>query len=71
MIKFTIRRLIISLPQILLLSILVFFLGSLMPGDALSGLIDPTVPIEQIERLREQMGLNNPWYIQYLSLIHI
>ncbi len=36
-----------------------------MPGDALSGLIDPTVPIEQIERLREQMGLNNPWYIQY------
>ncbi|MCK1976370.1 ABC transporter permease [Jeotgalicoccus huakuii] len=65
MIKFTIRRLIISLPQILLLSILVFFLGSLMPGDALSGLIDPTVPIEQIERLREQMGLNNPWYIQY------
>ncbi|WP_026867406.1 ABC transporter permease [Jeotgalicoccus marinus] len=65
MIKFTIRRLIISLPQIILLSILVFFLGSLMPGDALSGLIDPTVPIEQIERLREQMGLNNPWYIQY------
>ncbi len=65
MFKFTIRRLIISFPQIILLSILVFFLGSLMPGDALSGLIDPTVPIEQIERLREQMGLNNPWYIQY------
>lgn len=65
MLKFTIRRLIISLPQVILLSILVFFLGSLMPGDALSGLIDPTVPVEQIERLREQMGLNNPWYIQY------
>lgn len=65
MIKFIIRRLIISLPQVILLSILVFFIGSLMPGDALSGLIDPTVPVEQIERLREQMGLNNPWYIQY------
>lgn len=36
-----------------------------MPGDALSGLIDPTIPVEQIERLREQMGLNDPWYIQY------
>lgn len=69
MLKFTIRRLIISFPQIILLSILVFFLGSLMPGDALSGLIDPTVPIEQIERLREQMGLNNPWYIQYRDWI--
>ena len=65
MIKFIIRRLIISLPQVILLSILVFFIGSLMPGDALSGLIDPTIPVEQIERLREQMGLNDPWYIQY------
>lgn len=65
MIKFIIRRLIISLPQVILLSILVFFIGSLRPGDALSGLIDPTIPVEQIERLREQMGLNDPWYIQY------
>lgn len=65
MIKFIIRRLIISLPQVILLSILVFFIGSLMPGDALSGLINPTIPVEQIERLREQMGLNDPWYIQY------
>ena len=36
-----------------------------MPGDALSGLIDPNIPREAIEAKREALGLNNPWYIQY------
>lgn len=65
MLKFTIRRLLISLPQLVLLSLVTFILASLMPGDALSGLIDPTIPREQIELMRERLGLNNPWYIQY------
>lgn len=36
-----------------------------MPGDALSGVIDPNIPAEALERQREMLGLNNPWYIQY------
>lgn len=65
MLKFTIRRLLITFPQLILLSVLVFILGAMMPGDALSGLIDPTIPAEAIEARREELGLNNPWYIQY------
>ena len=65
MLKFTIRRLLVSLPQLIILSLLIFFLASLMPGDALSGVIDPNIPAEAIERQREMLGLNNPWYIQY------
>ena len=40
--KTILRRVILMIPQIFILSILVFVLGSLMPGDALTGLIDPT-----------------------------
>lgn len=69
MIKFTIRRLLITFPQLILLSVLVFILASLMPGDALSGLIDPDIPREQLERMRERLGLNNPWYIRYRDWI--
>ncbi len=38
-----------------------------MPGDALTGLIDPTIKAEALEIQRERLGLNNPWYIQYVD----
>ena len=41
--KFIVRRLITTLPQIILLSALVFIMAKLMPGDALTGLIDPSL----------------------------
>jgi peptide/nickel transport system permease protein len=69
MLKFTIRRLLVTFPQLVVLSVLVFILGSLMPGDALSGMIDPNIPAEAIEARREALGLNNPWYIQYRDWI--
>ncbi len=40
-----------------------------MPGDALSGLIDPNIDPAAIEKQRETLGLNNPWYIQYTDWI--
>ncbi|GKU78288.1 oligopeptide ABC transporter permease [Paenibacillus sp. L3-i20] len=59
------RRLLIMIPQIFLLSILVFLLAKAMPGDALTGLLDPSVDPKAVEAQRERLGLNNPWYIQY------
>ncbi len=40
-----------------------------MPGDALSGLIDPNIDPAAIEQQRENLGLNNPWYVQYTDWI--
>lgn len=65
--KFTVRRIGIMIPQIILLSILIFILAKMMPGDALSGMIDPNVDPSSIEAQREKLGLNNPWYIQYFD----
>ncbi|WP_017186174.1 oligopeptide ABC transporter permease [Alkalibacillus haloalkaliphilus] len=63
--KFIVRRLIITMPQLIVLSLVVFILASMMPGDALTGQIDPNISPEAIEQQRERLGLNNPWYIQY------
>ncbi|MGP4072358.1 oligopeptide ABC transporter permease [Piscibacillus sp. B03] len=63
--KFIVRRLLITTPQIILLSIIVFILAKLMPGDALTGLIDPNIKPERIAEMREKLGLNNPWHVQY------
>ncbi|WP_152655311.1 oligopeptide ABC transporter permease [Oceanobacillus sp. CFH 90083] len=63
--KFIVRRLLITFPQIVFLSVLVFVMAQFMPGDALTGLIDPNVSPEALEIQRERLGLNNPWYVQY------
>lgn len=63
--KFTVRRILIMIPQIALLSIVVFIMAQMMPGDALTGIIDPNVDPSTIEALREKLGLNDPWYVQY------
>lgn len=65
--KFIVRRLLVTFPQIVFLSVLVFIMAQLMPGDALTGLIDPTIKAEALEIQRERLGLNNPWYIQYVD----
>lgn len=36
-----------------------------MPGDALSGQIDPNVDAQTLQEQREKLGLNDPWYQQY------
>ncbi|MFA9556475.1 oligopeptide ABC transporter permease [Evansella sp. AB-rgal1] len=68
--KLIVRRIMIMIPQIFILSIFVFLLAKAMPGDALSGLIDPNLDPAAIEAMRDRLGLNNPWYIQYRDWIY-
>lgn len=63
--KFTIRRVLIMIPQLILLSLIVFILAQFMPGDALTGEIDPNIDPAVIEKKREELGWNDPWYEQY------
>lgn len=65
--KTILRRIILMIPQVVILSIIVFTLGALMPGDALTGLIDPTITAEQVEAMREQLGLNQSWPQRYFE----
>ncbi|OME81429.1 peptide ABC transporter permease [Paenibacillus sp. FSL A5-0031] len=63
------RRIVIMIPQIILLSILVFLIAKAMPGDALTGMIDPSIDPAAMDAQRERLGLNNPWYVQYWDWI--
>lgn len=63
--KFTLRRIVTMIPQVLLLSIIVFVLAKMMPGDALTGMVDPNIDPNTIAEKREALGLNDPWYEQY------
>ncbi|HJF33643.1 MAG TPA: ABC transporter permease [Sporosarcina psychrophila] len=67
MLKFIFRRILIMIPQLILLSLIIFVLAKAMPGDAITGAFagDPNATAEQIEQIREKHGLNDPWYEQY------
>ena len=64
--KTIVRRILIMIPQLFILSVLVFLIGKMMPGDPFTGLIgNPNIKASRIEELREKAGLNDPWPIQY------
>lgn len=66
--KTVVRRILIMIPQLFILSILVFLIGKMMPGDPFTGLItNPKVDAHRIEELREKAGLNDPWPVQYTN----
>ena len=67
--KTVVRRLLTMIPQIILLSIIVFVVAKEMPGDAFTGMIDPNVDPAQIEALREAAGWNDPIPVQYVRWI--
>ncbi|MFO8069779.1 MAG: ABC transporter permease [Alkalibacterium sp.] len=64
--KTIIRRLLLMIPQILILSILIFIIADFMPGDPFTGLIDPNLDPAQIEAMRESYGLNDPLPVKYV-----
>jgi len=68
--KAAVRRLLLLIPQLFLLSILIFILACFMPGDALTGQIDvQNVSPERIEELRVKWGYYDPWYQKYYRWI--
>ncbi|WP_121609589.1 oligopeptide ABC transporter permease [Mesobacillus foraminis] len=70
MLKYTIRRILGMIPMLFLISIVVFSLAKLMPGDSLSGEIDPANTDPQyIAEMRDKLGYNDPVHEQYLGWI--
>lgn len=63
--KTILRRLLVLIPQVFILSLLVFLLANFMPGDALTGKIDPNTSPERLEELRQKWGFYDAWYVKY------
>ncbi len=63
--KTVVRRMLLMIPQLFVLSLLVFILAQMMPGDALTGLISPEIDQNAVEALRIASGYYDPWYVKY------
>jgi len=64
MLTYTIRRLVVAIPTLLFISLVIFTLLDLAPGDPMAN-VPLTVPSEVKERMREALGVNKPFIIRY------
>lgn len=65
MLTYALRRILLAIPSLLFISLVIFLLLELSPGDPL-GSVPLTVPPEVKEKMREALGLGQAWYIRYL-----
>jgi peptide/nickel transport system permease protein len=64
MLTYTIRRLVLSVPTLIFISLAIFLLLQLAPGDPMAQ-VPLTVPPEVKEKMRQALGLGEPVYVQY------
>lgn len=61
------RRLISLIPVLIGVSLIVFLLIRMIPGDPVIIMLGERARPEDIERVREEMGFNRPVYVQYIE----
>ncbi|MEX3317093.1 ABC transporter permease [Sulfitobacter sp. PS-8MA] len=69
MLSFILRRLLIAIPTIILISVFVFTLQKLLPGDPVLAMAGEERDPQVLEYLREKYRLNDPIPVQYLTWI--
>ena len=73
MLQFILRRVLMAIPTMFVISIVSFILIQLPPGDFLTSYAatlsqqGDIIPPEQLEALREAYGLGQPMYVQYFK----
>ncbi|MGN1294632.1 ABC transporter permease, partial [Weissella soli] len=67
--KTVFRRFLIMIPQLILVSVIIFAIAQLMPGDPFYGNLNPNLDPATIERMRHAAGLDLPWYQQYFKWV--
>jgi peptide/nickel transport system permease protein len=65
MVKYIIRRLLIAIPTLLVISFVIFAILDLAPNDP-TGQLPLTIPPEVREQIRQSLGFDQPFHIRYV-----
>lgn len=69
MTKYILRRLLTAIPTLLAISLIVFAILELSPSDPV-GNLPLTIPAEARERIREALGVNDPFLVKYVKWLN-
>ena len=68
MFDYTVRRLLIAVPTLIIISLVIFLVLSLAPNDPMAQ-VPLTVPPEVKEKMREALGLGQPFICSVLEMV--
>lgn len=63
--RYILTRIALTIPMIFILATVIFFVLRILPGDPVRSALGPRGTPEMVERLREQLGLEDPILAQY------
>jgi peptide/nickel transport system permease protein len=69
MVRYLIRRLLLTIPVLIGVATLVFALIHLVPGDPAQSMLGDSAAPEDVARLRQSLGLDDPLLVQYKSFL--
>ena len=74
MLQFIVKRVLLMLPTLLIISVISYIIIELPPGDYVSTVVgrlmeEGDVPQDVIDNLRQQYGFGRPWYYRYWKWI--
>ena len=69
MLKLILRRLVDLIPTLLVVATTVFIITRMIPGDPAAVLLGPQASPDEIAKMRESLGLNEPMYLQYIDFL--
>jgi ABC-type dipeptide/oligopeptide/nickel transport system permease component len=69
MLRYLVRRLLLTIPVLLGVATLVFALIHLVPGDPAQAMLGDGASQEEVERLRTSLGLDRPLLVQYRDFL--
>jgi peptide/nickel transport system permease protein len=67
--QYVLRRVGLALPTLFLVSIIVFSMMRLMPGDVATRMVEGHAYAPTLEALRKELGLDRPAHVQYLEWV--
>ena len=69
MLRYLIRRLLLTIPVLLGVATLVFALIHLVPGDPAQSMLGEGASVEDVAKLRQSLGLDRPLLVQYRAFL--
>lgn len=69
MIRYVIKRLLLMIPILMGIALIVLFFIDIAPGDPARIILGNEATEEEIEQLREELGLNDPFFTRYFRFL--
>jgi peptide/nickel transport system permease protein len=67
--RYVVTKLVLTIPLLLGVTFAVFVIGQLTPGDPVLIMLGERAPADEAARLRAALGLDLPWYLQYVQFV--